>query len=218
MPPSRRSAAPTSSSTTPQSWSSARSPRCQTQRSTRQIEVNVSGVFRTLREAARRLRDGGRIVNFSSSVVGLYQPRYAAYAATKAAIEAMTHVVAKELASRGITVNAVAPGPTETEMFLGDKSPEQLRAHRRDEPVRPLRTAAGNCRRRRLPGEPRGHMGERPDPARQWRRGLTSGGARPHKADGPAFASSPAGSPAQHDNTQGALSCRSPTSRCRRPR
>jgi 3-oxoacyl-[acyl-carrier protein] reductase len=94
----------------------------------RQIEVNLTGVFRTLREAARRLRDGGRIVNFSSSVVGLYQPRYGTYAATKAAIEAMTHVLAKELAPRGITVNAVAPGPTETEMFLGGKSAEQLRA------------------------------------------------------------------------------------------
>ncbi|MGC2775855.1 MAG: SDR family oxidoreductase [Bradyrhizobium sp.] len=94
----------------------------------RQFEVNVTGVFRTLREAARRLRDGGRIVNFSSSVVGLYQPRYGAYAATKAAVEAMTHVLAKELAARGITVNAVAPGPTETDMFLTGKSDEQLRA------------------------------------------------------------------------------------------
>ncbi|MGJ5068887.1 SDR family oxidoreductase [Bradyrhizobium oligotrophicum] len=94
----------------------------------RQFEVNVAGVFRTLREAARRLRDGGRIVNFSSSVVGLYQPRYGAYAATKAAVEAMTHVLAKELAPRGITVNAVAPGPTETEMFLNGKTDAQLRA------------------------------------------------------------------------------------------
>ncbi|WP_315813365.1 SDR family oxidoreductase [Bradyrhizobium sp. SZCCHNR2028] len=94
----------------------------------RQFEVNVAGVFRTLREAARRLRDGGRIVNFSSSVVGLYQPRYGAYAATKAAVEAMTHVLAKELARRSITVNAVAPGPTETEMFLNGKTDEQLRA------------------------------------------------------------------------------------------
>jgi len=94
----------------------------------RQIEVNIAGVFRTMREAARRLRDGGRIVNFSSSVVGLYQPGYGAYAATKAAVEAMTHVLAKELAKRGITVNAVAPGPTGTDMFLGGKSPEQLRA------------------------------------------------------------------------------------------
>jgi 3-oxoacyl-[acyl-carrier protein] reductase len=95
---------------------------------TRQFEVNVTGVFRTLREAAKRLRDGGRIVNFSSSVVGLYQPRYGAYAATKAAVEAMTHVLAKELARRGITVNAVAPGPTETDMFLNGKTDEQLRA------------------------------------------------------------------------------------------
>ncbi|MGJ4973060.1 MULTISPECIES: SDR family oxidoreductase [unclassified Bradyrhizobium] len=94
----------------------------------RQFEVNVAGVFRTLREAARRLRDGGRIVNFSSSVVGLYQPRYGAYAATKTAVEAMTHVLAKELAPRGITVNAVAPGPTETEMFLNGKTDAQLRA------------------------------------------------------------------------------------------
>jgi 3-oxoacyl-[acyl-carrier protein] reductase len=94
----------------------------------RQIEINLAGVFRTLREAARRLRDGGRIVSFSSSVVGLYQPGYGVYAATKAAIEAMTHVLAKELAPRGITVNAVAPGPTETDMFLGGKSPELLRA------------------------------------------------------------------------------------------
>ncbi|MGJ5024775.1 SDR family oxidoreductase [Bradyrhizobium oligotrophicum] len=94
----------------------------------RQFEVNVAGVFRTLREAARRLRDDGRIVNFSSSVVGLYQPRYSAYAATKAATEAMTHVLAKELARRGVTVNAVAPGPTETEMFLNGKTDEQLRA------------------------------------------------------------------------------------------
>ena len=74
-----------------------------------------------MREAATRLRDGGRIVNFSSSVVGLYQPTYAVYAATKAAVEAMTHILAKELGSRGITVNAVAPGPVATELFLRGK-------------------------------------------------------------------------------------------------
>ncbi len=92
------------------------------------IAINLKGTFNGLREAARRMRDGGRIVSFSSSVVGLYQPTYAAYAATKGAVEAMTHILAKELGRRGITVNAVAPGPVATELFLGDKSEEQVAA------------------------------------------------------------------------------------------
>jgi 3-oxoacyl-[acyl-carrier protein] reductase len=91
----------------------------------RQIAVNLKGTFNGLREAARRLREGGRIVNFSSSMVGLYQPAYAVYAATKAAVEAMTHVLAKEMRGRSITVNAVAPGPVATELFLKGK-PQQL--------------------------------------------------------------------------------------------
>lgn len=94
----------------------------------RQMSINVESVFRSLREAARRLRDGGRIVNFSSSVIGLYQPGYGVYAATKAAVEAMTHILAKELGSRRITVNAVAPGPVETRLFLEGKSEQQVRA------------------------------------------------------------------------------------------
>lgn len=85
------------------------------------IATNLKGVFNGLREAARRLRDGGRIVNFSSSIVGLYPPTYGAYAATKGAVEALTHILAKELGSRGITVNAVAPGPVSTELFLNGK-------------------------------------------------------------------------------------------------
>jgi 3-oxoacyl-[acyl-carrier protein] reductase len=87
----------------------------------RQIAINLKGSFNTLREAARRLRQGGRIINFSSSVVGLLQPTYAVYAATKAGVEAMTTVLAKELRGRNITVNAVAPGPTATELFLKGK-------------------------------------------------------------------------------------------------
>ncbi|HTO34353.1 MAG TPA: SDR family oxidoreductase [Pararhizobium sp.] len=88
----------------------------------RMIRVNLGGVFRGLREGAKRLRNGGRIISFSSSVVGIYQPGYGIYAATKAATEAMTHVLAKELGPRGITVNAVAPGPVETELFMTGKS------------------------------------------------------------------------------------------------
>jgi 3-oxoacyl-[acyl-carrier protein] reductase len=90
----------------------------------RQIDVNLKGTFNTLREAARRLRDGGRIINFSSSVVGLLQPTYGVYAATKAAVEAMSGVLTKELRGRGITVNAVAPGPTATDLFLKGKPRE----------------------------------------------------------------------------------------------
>jgi 3-oxoacyl-[acyl-carrier protein] reductase len=87
----------------------------------RQIAVNLTGTFNTLRAASRRLRDGGRIINFSSSVVALLQPTYGVYAATKAAVEAMTSILAKELRGRNITVNAIAPGPTATKLFLDGK-------------------------------------------------------------------------------------------------
>ncbi|CDN55423.1 Oxidoreductase, short chain dehydrogenase/reductase family [Neorhizobium galegae bv. officinalis bv. officinalis str. HAMBI 1141] len=89
-----------------------------------QLATNLTGTFRGIREAGKRLRDGGRIINFSSSVVGVYGPAYGGYAATKAAVEAMTHVASKELGRRRITVNAIAPGPVETEMFMTDKSDE----------------------------------------------------------------------------------------------
>ena len=90
----------------------------------RQIAVNLKGTFYGMREAARRMRDGGRIVNFSTSVVGTKLETYSVYAATKAAVETMTAILAKELRGRNITVNAVAPGPVETELFLEGKSPE----------------------------------------------------------------------------------------------
>ncbi len=116
------------------------------------VAINLRGVFNCLREAAQRLRDGGRIVNFSSSVVGLYQPTYGIYAATKAAVEAMTHILAKELGPRRITVNAVAPGPVATELFLQGKDAATIEGIKRMNPFgrlgegrgyRPRRVAAG---------------------------------------------------------------------------
>lgn len=87
----------------------------------REIAINLKGVINGMREAAKRMPKGGRIISFSSSVVGLYQPTYAIYAATKAGVEALTHVLAKELRGREITVNAISPGPTATDLFLKDK-------------------------------------------------------------------------------------------------
>ncbi len=92
----------------------------------RQIAVNLKGTFNTLREASKRLRNGGSIINISSSVVGVNMPNYGVYTATKAAVESLTRVLTKELRGRDITVNAVAPGPTETELFLNGKSPELI--------------------------------------------------------------------------------------------
>jgi 3-oxoacyl-[acyl-carrier protein] reductase len=86
-----------------------------------EIAINLKGVINGMREAAKRMPKGGRIISFSSSVVGLYQPTYAIYAATKAGVEALTHVLAKELRGREITVNAISPGPTATDLFLKDK-------------------------------------------------------------------------------------------------
>lgn len=90
------------------------------------IAVNLKGTFNTLREAAGRLRNGGAIVNFSTSVVGTKLETYGVYTATKAAIETLTGILSKELRGRNITVNAVAPGPTATDLFLDGKPPELI--------------------------------------------------------------------------------------------
>ncbi|WP_370373624.1 SDR family oxidoreductase [Catenulispora sp. GP43] len=92
----------------------------------RMHRVNVRGTFVVSQLAARRLRSGGALVNFSTSVTRLQQPTYAAYAASKGAVEAMTLILARELRGRDVTVNAVAPGPTATPLFLEGKSEELI--------------------------------------------------------------------------------------------
>ncbi|MFD6423462.1 SDR family oxidoreductase [Streptomyces sp. NPDC060198] len=91
----------------------------------RMHRTNVRGTFVVSQLAARTLRSGGALINFSTSVTRLQQPTYAAYAATKGAVEAMTLVLARELRGRDVTVNAVAPGPTATPLFLEGK-PQQV--------------------------------------------------------------------------------------------
>jgi 3-oxoacyl-[acyl-carrier protein] reductase len=102
------------------------------------FDINVRGTFNTLREAAARMNDGGRIVNFSSTTLALNMPGYAIYNATKAAVEAFTHVFAKELRGRNITVNAVAPGPIATSLFLDGKTEEQIQNFAKMPPLQRL--------------------------------------------------------------------------------
>jgi 3-oxoacyl-[acyl-carrier protein] reductase len=91
----------------------------------KQFDINVKGVFNTLREAATRLADNGTVINFSTSVNRLMLPTYAPYSATKAAVEQLTRVFAKEI-GRGINVNSVSPGPTNTELFTHGKPKEVI--------------------------------------------------------------------------------------------
>lgn len=102
------------------------------------FNINTRGTFNTLREAATRLNNGGRIVNFSSSTVGMNLPGYAVYIASKAAVESLTQVFAKELRGRQITVNAVAPGPVATDLFLQGKTEEQIQAFSKMPPLERL--------------------------------------------------------------------------------
>ncbi|PWE53438.1 3-ketoacyl-ACP reductase [Metarhizobium album] len=90
----------------------------------RVVSANLRGTFYVSREAARRLPDGGRLVLLSSTTLALNAPGYSVYNATKGAVEGIARVAAKELGSRGITVNVVAPGPVETELFMAGKSEE----------------------------------------------------------------------------------------------
>ena len=90
-----------------------------------QFESNVNGTYYILRESTAKLADNGSIINFSTSINRLMVPTYAAYAATKSAVETMSKVAAKEI-GRGIRVNTVSPGPVNTELFIHDKTPETI--------------------------------------------------------------------------------------------
>lgn len=102
------------------------------------FSINVQGVFNTLREAASRMNDGGRIINLSSTTLALNLPGYAVYNGSKAAVEAFTRVFAKELRGRQITVNAVAPGPVATDLFLNGKTEEQIQTFAKMSPLERL--------------------------------------------------------------------------------
>ena len=102
------------------------------------FNIHARGTFNTMREAASRMNAGGRIINFSSSTVGLNLPGYAVYIASKAAVESLTQVFAKEMRGRNITVNAVAPGPVATDLFLHGKSEEQIQQFARMAPLERL--------------------------------------------------------------------------------
>lgn len=88
--------------------------------------INVKGTFFACQQAATRLTDGGRIINVSSSATGRPLINYGAYGATKGAVEQITRSLSKELGPRGITVNAISPGPIETELFMSGKTKEQV--------------------------------------------------------------------------------------------
>jgi len=88
--------------------------------------INVKGTFFGCQEAAKRMAEGGRIVNFSSSTTAIMMPTYGVYVATKGAVEQLTRSLAKELGDRQITVNVISPGPTDTELFTVGKTAEQI--------------------------------------------------------------------------------------------
>ncbi|WFB58853.1 SDR family oxidoreductase [Paenibacillus sp. BR1-192] len=91
-----------------------------------QFAINVKGTYFAIQQAFHHMNSGGRIINFSTSVAGQMFPTYSVYAGTKGAVEQFTRQLAKEFGPKGITINAVAPGPVNTELFTVGKSGEQI--------------------------------------------------------------------------------------------
>ena len=102
------------------------------------IAINLRGTFLVLAQAAQHVIEGGRIVALSSSVIAKSFPTYGAYIASKAGVEGLVHVLANELRGRNITVNAVAPGPVATDLFLKDKTQTQIEEFKKLNPLERL--------------------------------------------------------------------------------
>ncbi|MEH1892820.1 MAG: SDR family NAD(P)-dependent oxidoreductase [Nostoc sp.] len=130
------------------------------------IATNLRGTFLVLAQAAEHITDGGRIIALSSSVVAKSFPGYGAYIASKAGVEGLVRVLANELRGRNVTVNAVAPGPVATELFLQDKTQEQI------EQLSPIGTSwrtPRHCACSFIPGRTRRGLGQRSSSSRQRR-------------------------------------------------
>ena len=127
-------------------WPSTLQPIAETDLDTfdRIQRVNVRGTFIINQLAARQVREGGAIINFSTSITRLQMPTHGAYAGSKGAVEAMTLILARELRGRDVTVNAVAPGPTATPLFFAGKPQRPGLA-----PSTSLCTRPASCRCRR---------------------------------------------------------------------
>lgn len=104
------------------------------------VATNLRGAYLVLGHAARAIADGGRIIALSTSVIGTALPGYGAYIAAKAGVEGLVRVLAKEVRGRGVTVNAIAPGPVATELFLDGKTEEQIARHVAATPLERLGT------------------------------------------------------------------------------
>jgi 3-oxoacyl-[acyl-carrier protein] reductase len=109
------------------------------------IATNLRGTFIVLSQAAKHVSEGGRILAFSSSVLAKSFPGYGAYCASKGGVEGLVHVLANELRGRNITVNAVAPGPTATPLFLEGKSPQVIDQLTKMAPLERLGTPEDIC-------------------------------------------------------------------------
>jgi 3-oxoacyl-[acyl-carrier protein] reductase len=133
------------------------------------IATNLRGTYLVLSQSAQHVSEGGRIIAFSSSVLAKSFPAYGPYIASKGGVEGLVRVLANELRGRSITVNAVAPGPTGTELFLKGKTGELINRARPPGPPRADWSTRRHCWHRVVPRGSGWRVGERPGAPIQWR-------------------------------------------------